>query len=84
VTARTKTLLIASVVTLGCGLVIEVFLSPKTMPALHVVLPVGFIFIGLFLVSFLFEKEEKAYGEDQKRTLGDAGESPKDPPADRV
>jgi hypothetical protein len=80
-TLRTKSCLALAIVFLLAGLVMSWGpYSHQVPPSLHVVFPVGAIFLGLFLVSKLFSKEDKIYGEDQRRAVG---EDVKDPPADR-
>jgi Na+/phosphate symporter len=56
----------------------------KLHPAFNVILPLGAIFMGLFLISNLFDKEDKKYGEDQKRAAARVGEHVNIPPADRL
>jgi hypothetical protein len=82
---QTKLFLVVAIVCLLAGTIMSWGpYSHQVPPALHVVFPVGTIFLGLFLISKLFAKEDKIYGEDQKRAAARAGEKVKDPPAERL
>src|SRR5689334_13748211 len=62
----TKCLLALSISGLTLGLALT-FL--KGSPATYVVLPAGAIFFGLFLISFMLEKESAAYDAEQRKLL---------------
>jgi membrane-bound ClpP family serine protease len=82
---QTKVFLILGVILMIAGTIMSWGpYSHQVPPSLHVVFPVGTIFLGLFLISKLFEKEDKIYGEDQKRATAKGGEPVKTPPAERL
>jgi hypothetical protein len=56
----------------------------RAHPSFNAILPMGAIFLGLFLISNLFDKEEKTNGEDQRGEAAKAGEEINEPPANRV
>ena len=62
----TKCLLALSISGLTLGLALNFF---KGSPATYVVLPAGAIFFGLFLISFMLEKESAAYDAEQRKLL---------------
>jgi hypothetical protein len=62
-----KKLLILSVVGLVIGLAfVTGIVNAQSMVDLYVVLPLGAVFLGLFLVFQSFEKESSLYDEEQR------------------
>ncbi|HWI57035.1 MAG TPA: hypothetical protein VNZ22_07400 [Bacillota bacterium] len=71
---KPKLLLVSAILCVGAGLVIASGLvNVQRFPAFYVVLPVGVILAGMFLVTRLFEKESKVAVDDQQRVLSQAG-----------
>ena len=67
---NSKLLLIIAISLSVVGLSIELgMFKTKGMPVMHVLLPVGAIFIGLYLVSRFLAKEDELHAEDQKKTV---------------
>ena len=62
----TKCLLALSISGITLGLALNFF---KGSPATYVVLPAGAILFGLFLISFMLEKESAAYDAEQRKLL---------------
>jgi hypothetical protein len=82
---KTKLFLAAAILLLVAGLVIELGpVNTESMPALHVALPLAAIFIGMFLVSRVFEHEDKVPAEDQQRALTEDHPGPKATPAGKL
>ena len=67
-TTLSKTLLAVSVTGLATGSIID-FGGFNLNPAWTVALPFGAIAYGLFLISFMLEKEVAAFDEDEEREL---------------
>ena len=67
-TTLSKTLLAASVTGLVAGSVID-FGEFSLNPAWTAVLPFGAISYGLFLISFMLEKEVAKFDEDEEKEL---------------
>jgi len=62
-----KKLLIISIVALVIGLAfVTGIVNAQSMVDLYVVLPLGAVFLGLFLVFRSFEKEASLYDEEQR------------------
>ena len=62
-----KKLLILSVIGLVIGLAfVTGMVNAQSMVDLYVVLPLGAVFLGLFLVFQCFEKETSLYDEEQQ------------------
>jgi hypothetical protein len=71
---KSKILLVGSIVfTLGGLFIASGIINVQRVPALHVVLPVGVLMAGIFLIIRLFEKESKVAVDDQQKALKDAG-----------
>lgn len=65
----TKTLLALSLTGLGSGLLFASgLIDVNNLPALHVALPAGAIFFGLFLISLMLEKESARFDEEHQQT----------------
>ena len=63
----TKTLLIVSLAGLVVGTAFVTGLLPvENLVALYVVLPLGAVFFGLFLISLVLEKEDALFDNDQR------------------
>jgi fumarate reductase subunit D len=63
----TKTLLVISIATLVLGLVfVTGIVNVQETVALYVVLPLGAVFLGLFLIFNMLEKESALYDEEHK------------------
>jgi hypothetical protein len=64
---RTKVLLGAAVLMLATGLIVslDIIVKPPNAPAAYVLLPVGAILFGLFLMSRMLEKESMRYDEER-------------------
>ena len=72
-TKLTKTLLIISLVCFIAGLVFTTGLvNAQDAVALYTVLPTGAVFLGLFLISLMLEKETALYDADQRAPLATA------------
>jgi hypothetical protein len=72
-TKVTKTLLIISLVCLIAGFAFTTGLvNAQDAVALYTVLPTGAVFVGLFLISLLLEKETAQYDADQRASLAAA------------
>ena len=67
-TTISKTLLVFSVTGLAAGSVID-FSGINLNPAWTVALPVGAIAYGLFLISFMLEKEVAKFDADEAKEL---------------
>ena len=67
-TALSKTLLAVTITGLVAGSVID-FGAFNLNPAWTVALPFGAIFYGLFLISFMLEKEVAKFDEDEAKEL---------------
>ncbi len=67
-TSLSKILLTVAVVGLTGGGMID-FYGVKANPALAVVLPLGAIAFGLFLIVFMLEKEVAKYDEEQAKKM---------------
>src|ERR1700679_1101016 len=67
-TNRSKTLLAVSVTGLVAGSIID-FGGFNLNPAWTVALPFGAISYGLFLISFMLEKEVAKFDEDEEKEL---------------
>ena len=66
----TKTLLVLSLVGLLSGLLfVSGGFNSGGLVALHIVLPMGAIFFGLFLLSKVLEKETALYDQEQRAHL---------------
>src|SRR5712664_2603887 len=66
----TKTLLIVSLAGLVVGTAFVTGLLPVgNLVALYVVLPLGAVFFGLFLISLVLEKENALFDNDQRTVL---------------
>jgi hypothetical protein len=62
-----KKLLIIAIVSLVAGLIfVTGIVNAQNMVGLYVVLPLGAVFLGLFLVFKSFEKEASLYDEEQQ------------------
>ena len=61
----TKTLLALAITGLASGLFFVSGLINVQLSALYVTLPAGAIFFGLFLISFMLEKEVSAFDKEQ-------------------
>jgi hypothetical protein len=62
-----KKLLIIAIVSLVAGLIfVTGIVNAQNMVGLYVVLPLGAVFLGLFLVFKSFEKEVSVYDEEQQ------------------
>jgi uncharacterized membrane protein HdeD (DUF308 family) len=69
-TRVTKVLLVAGVVCLVLGLLVSVdVIDSKAHPTLTVALPVGAICLGVFFISFIFEKDAARFDEEQRARL---------------
>jgi len=74
----TKTLLLVSVLALGVGLAcITGLVNVENRVAWYVVLPLGAVFLGLFLISMMLEKESAHFDQDQAATSSGAQRSAK-------
>jgi hypothetical protein len=63
----TKTLLILSMAGLVVGMAfVTGLLTVGNLVALYVVLPLGTVFFGLFLISLMLEKETALFDNDQR------------------
>jgi hypothetical protein len=63
----TKKLLIGSVVTIGIGLAfVTNLINVQNTVALYVVLPLGAVFLGLYLIFRALEKETALYNQEQQ------------------
>ena len=63
----TKTLLTLSVTGLVFGTAfVTGLLGMENVVALYVVLPLGAVFFGLFLISLMLEKEDALFDKDQR------------------
>jgi hypothetical protein len=72
-TKITKTLLIVSVAKLAMGLVLVTGLvNVQAIPGLYVVLPLGAVLFGLFLLSKMLEKETAAFNQEKQALLAAA------------
>ena len=67
-TTLSKTFLAVSVTGFAAGSVID-FGGFNVIPALTVALPLGAVFFGLFLISFMLEKEMAKFDEEELRKL---------------
>jgi hypothetical protein len=64
----TKTLLWLSLTCLVSGLVlVSPFVKVEIAASLYVLLPAGAILFGLFLISFVLQKEAAAYDAEQEK-----------------
>lgn len=63
-TTATKTFLGISIIGFAVGSVVD-FVLPKVNPMWTATLPVGAIFLGLFLISLILEKEVALYDAEQ-------------------
>jgi hypothetical protein len=67
-TTLSKTILATSVTGLVAGAVID-YSGFRVTAAWVVVLPLGAIFYGMFLISFMMEKEVAKFDEDEAKEL---------------
>jgi hypothetical protein len=67
-TTLSKTLLSVTVTGLVAGSIID-FSRPNLNPSWDVVLPFGAIAFGLFMISFMLEKEVAKFNEDEAKEL---------------
>ena len=67
-TTLSKTLLAVSAAGFAAGSLID-FGGFSVNPSLTVALPVGAVFFGLFLISFMLEKEMAKFGEEEAGKL---------------
>jgi hypothetical protein len=67
-TTLTKTCLAVSTAGLAAGSIID-FGGFKVISALTVVLPLGAVFFGMFLISFMMEKEMAKFDEETAEKL---------------
>jgi hypothetical protein len=67
-TTLSKTLLTVAVTGLGAGGILD-FNGFKLNPAWAVMLPFGAIAYGMFLISFMLEKEVAKFDEDEAKEL---------------
>lgn len=66
----TKTLLILSIAALVVGMAFVIGLvNVENLVALYVVLPLGAVFLGLFLISLVLEKESALFDQEQRALL---------------
>jgi hypothetical protein len=77
-TIISKTFLAISVTGFAAGSIID-FGGFNVIPALTVVLPLGAVFFGLFLISFMLEKEMAKFNEEESRKLQLIQSSPVEP-----
>jgi len=76
----TKGLLWLSIASLLAGLALNVGLvNVRDLDALYVLFPVGAIFLGLFLIAWVLEKESAHYDEEQRAAAKRVGSSQKHP-----
>ena len=69
-TKTTKTLLVLTVVNLIAGfLFASNLIDVRNVPVFYVALPAGAIFLGMFVISKLLEKEVAAYDAEQQKML---------------
>jgi hypothetical protein len=69
-TKTTKVLLLLALAGLVSGLLfVSGSLNSGGLVALHVLLPMGAIFFGLFLLSKMLEKETAQYDEEQRANM---------------
>jgi TRAP-type C4-dicarboxylate transport system permease small subunit len=72
-TTTTKTFLILGIAGLVPGVAINSGLVDGTnASALYIVLPIGAVFLGMFLLSKVLEKETAAYDREQQAALAAA------------
>src|SRR5262249_22585341 len=72
-TKTTKTLLTLGIAGLGPGLAIDSALVGETIAStLYVLLPLGAVFFGLFLISKVLEKETAAFDRELQAALASA------------
>ena len=70
---RTKVLLVLGIAGLVAGLVVSTNLVPPPFAAVsYVLLPVGAIFFGLFLVSRILEQESVFFDQEQAAAVKSA------------
>jgi hypothetical protein len=67
-TTLSKTLLAVSVAGFAAGSIID-FGGFSVNPSFTVALPVGAVFFGLFLISFMLEKEMAKYNKEERGKL---------------
>jgi hypothetical protein len=72
----TKTLLIVSLLALGVGLAfITGLVNVENQVTCYIALPLGAVFLGLFLISMMLEKETAHFDKDQATLFSAAGSS---------
>jgi hypothetical protein len=67
-TTATKTFLAVSVIGFAAGGAVD-FSGPDVNPMLTAILPIGAIFLGVFLISLILEKEVALYDKEQELKL---------------